>query len=206
MNTRAKILTVMCSPRVDGLTAQMLAAAEKRLEDDRCEVMRINVSELKFSACRACMKCRQSDMCYLPFDDAHKVSQYLLECDGMIIATPTYLSDLPGETKMLFDRLVATLMDTSRFDEMIPRPLHKGKPLGAIITSSTKWPLNLISQITDTSNTLRRMFTPAGFKFESTVRLGNTKKIATLDKSDIAAAEKMAHKVSAKAQIYFERR
>jgi hypothetical protein len=50
------------------------------------------------------------------------------------------------------------------------------------------------------------MFTPAGFKFESTVRLGNTKKIATLDKSDIAAAEKMAHKVSAKAQIYFERR
>ena len=206
MNNQAKILTVLASPRVNGLTAQLLEAAEKQLEDEGCEVVRVNVSELQFKACRACMKCRQSGLCHMPFDDAHKVDQYLLECDGLIVATPTYLGGLPGETKMLFDRLVSALMDTSRRNEMMPNPRHIGKPIGVIVTSSACWPLNMMSRICDTSGTLRRIFTPSGFEFVSTVRLGNTKKILELKPSDTRRAEKMAHKVSAKAQIYFARR
>ena len=203
---RSKILTVLASPRVNGLTAQLLEAAEKQLEDEGCEVVRVNVSELQFKACRACMKCRQSGMCHMPFDDAHKVDQYLLECDGLIVATPTYLGGLPGETKMLFDRLVSALMDTSRRNEMMPNPRHIGKPIGVIVTSSACWPLNMMSRVCDTSGTLRRILTPSGFEFVSTVRLGNTKKILELKPSETRRAEKMAHKVSAKAQIYFARR
>lgn len=206
MNNQAKILTVLASPRVNGLTAQLLEAAENRLQEEGAEILRINVSELQFKACRACMKCRQSGMCHLSFDDAHKVDQYLLECDGLIVATPTYLGGLPGETKMLFDRLVSALMDTSGKNRMLPLPRHTGKPMGVIVTSSAQWPFNVMSRICDTSGTLRRIFTPSGFEPVSTVRLGNTKKILALKPADIGRAEKMAHKVSAKAQIYFARR
>lgn len=203
---RPKILTVLASPRVNGLTAQLLAAAEKQLEDEGCEVVRVNVSELLFKACRACMKCRQSGMCQMPFDDAHKVDEYLLECDGLIVATPTYLGGLPGETKMLFDRLVSALMDTSRRNEMMPRPLHSGKPIGVIVTSSAGWPFNIISRICDTTGTLRRILLPAGFKFVATMHLGNTKKISTLSRNNLAEAEKISLKVARKAQKYFARR
>ena len=196
----------MGSPRIGGLTGQMLAAAEKRMQDCGCEVVRINVSELQLTPCRACMRCRQTGVCSKPRDDAHRVAELLQECDGMIVAAPTYLGDIPGETKMLFDRLVAALMDTSRFDKLIPQPLHHKKPIGVIITSTTRWPLNQIKEITDCEGTLRRMFTPAGFRFASTVRLGNTKNLDELKSRDIASAEKMGYKVASKAQIYFERR
>ena len=206
MTTSPKIVTLLASPRLDGVTAQLLKAAENRLYKEGIEVTRIHVSTLNFKACCACMKCRTDGICSLPFDDAYKVGQHIRECDGLIVASPTYLGDLPGETKMLLDRLVSDLMDSSRIDEIKPRPLHKGKPIGVIVTSSAMWPFNILSRITDTAGTLRRIFSPAGFKFVATTHFGNTKQNFTLTKARIAKAEKMSLKVASKAQKYFAQR
>lgn len=196
-----QILTVLASPRPDGLTASMLDIAESELRSAGMTVCRVNVSRLRFRPCRACMSCRSAGRCSLPADDAHTVADLLSSADGVIIAAPTYLGGIPGETKMLFDRLVSALMDTS--GGKIPVPLHRGKPLAIINASTTPWPANRIPAFNSVKNDIRRIFRPAGFRHFDAMLLGDSRRIHVISPKTAGALRRMARAHASKAQKNF---
>ena len=77
-----KILILNASPRRDGMISQaacrFMEGVEESAAGDFSENVRIdvvNVSDLKFAACRGCMQCRKCGRCCLPEDDAHRVAE-----------------------------------------------------------------------------------------------------------------------------------
>ena len=86
---------------------------------------RDRVADLQISPCIGCMSCREKLKCCLPEDDAQRVLKQIEEAQALIIGAPCYWGNLPGQLKVMFDRIVYGMMgETSRG---IPIGLHKGK-------------------------------------------------------------------------------
>ena len=203
---KTRILSILGSPRLTGLTARLLEAAEQAARERGCTVERINVANLSFRPCTGCMKCRKAGRCVLPDDDASRIAGLLRESDGVMIGTPSYWGGIPGEMKMLFDRMVYAMVDTSSEREMIPRPLHKGKPYSLVVTSTASWPGNVLTMFTDTTGDLRRIFRPSGFRKSGTVRVGGTRKISTLSPREQAKMTKLGIKLGTDASKFASKR
>lgn len=203
---RTMILSIQGSPRLTGLTARLLETAEQAAREKGSMVERINVPDLSFRPCSGCMKCRKGGRCVLPDDDASRIAGMLRECDGVIIATPSYWGGIPGTMKALFDRLVYAMVDTSSDTEPVPRPLHKRKPYSLIVTSTAPWPANVLTMFTDTTGDLRRIFRPSGFRKSGTVRIGGTRKTSTLSARQLNKLTKLGHKLGANACKFASKR
>lgn len=192
------ILTILASPRLDGLTAGLLERAEQAVTDNGCRIERVNVSLLEFRHCMGCMKCRTERYCCLAADDAHRFATLLMKADGLIIATPTYWGGVPGQLKSLFDRAVYALVDTSDAEKLVPQPLHRKVPASLIITSTAPWPANVMPRFTDTAGNLNRILRPSGFSTDI-LRVGGTRTIATPSDKTLAAAARIGRDTAVKA-------
>ena len=79
--------------------------------------------------------------CVLGEDDSQRVLKMLQDADAIIMGAPCYWGNIPGQMKLLFDRLVYGMMrDTPRF----PEPLMKGKKCILLSTCTTPWPWNIL--------------------------------------------------------------
>ena len=118
-----RILVINGSPRKNGNVATMLHYVVKDLKD--ASVQWIDVNDLKIRPCMGCMKCRETNVCIMPHDDAHLIAEEIKQCDVLVIGTPVYWGNMNGQMKLLFDRIVPSMMGESKLG--IPIPLHKGK-------------------------------------------------------------------------------
>lgn len=176
-----KILVLNASPRRNGTISQaasrfMEGVAESVAgdfsEDTRIDV--VNVADLKFSPCRGCMQCRKCGRCCLPQDDAHRIAEKIEACDVLVVAAPVYWGSIPGNLKMLFDRMVYALMAESRLG--IPKPLHKGKDAYIITSCTTPFPFNIFcGQTSGVVRALKEILGTAGFKIRGKVVISGTK-------------------------------
>jgi len=126
-----KILIINASPKKDGTISFALKKEMSKLNPTDI-VTTVNVSDLNFADCKACMKCRTQHHCCLPVDDAHDFGKMLQKADHIIIGSPVYWANMPGKLKMLFDRVVYEIIDTSTYG--IPKKKLKGKK-ATLITS-----------------------------------------------------------------------
>ncbi len=154
------ILSILASPRQHGNTALLLDAAERNARAAGAEVIRLNIAQLDVKPCAGCMKCRTSGHCSLPKDDGHRAAELLKQADSVLIAAPVYWSSIPGTLKVLIDRLVSTIIDTSRPDTL-PKPLMRGTRIGIITACTAPWPFS-ITQTRPAVKTLRRIFRSGG--------------------------------------------
>ena len=118
------------------------------------------------------MACRSKGACVLVEDDSQRVLKQLQDADAVILGAPCYWGNIPGQMKLLFDRLVYGMMrDTPRF----PEPLMKGKKCILVSTSTTPWPWNvLFNQSHGAVKAMREICRYAGFQIVATVERGGT--------------------------------
>ena len=172
MDKDMNILILNGSPRKNGLISQMLdimrEEAEKR--GDKVEIVRTN--DLQIKPCVGCMVCRTKNQCLLAEDDSQRVLKKIQEADAVILGAPCYWGNLPGQMKVLFDRIVYGMMrDTPRF----PEPLMKGKKCVLVSTCTTPWPWSVwFNQSRGVIRALREICRYSGFKIVKTIEKGGT--------------------------------
>lgn len=178
------ILIINGSPRKNGNVAHMLKEMKLTAEEAGAEVKLINISELNVKPCIGCMKCRTAKECCLPADDSLNVMQLIKRADSMVIGAPCYWGNMPGQLKMLFDRMVYGLMGES--ESGMPQPLHKGKRAVIVTVCNTIFPFNIIfKQSRGTANALKEILKWSGFKVIKTVERGGMRKHPQLTASDL---------------------
>ena len=99
-----KIIMINGSPRKYGATAKTLEYVKQKLENQlSCEINLIHLIDQNIQTCKGCSLCFKKGTCYLK-DDGDKISTLLHQADGVVIATPTYVSNISGLLKTCIDR------------------------------------------------------------------------------------------------------
>ena len=177
-----KILIINGSPRKKGLISQMLGIMQQEAEQRGDEVQTVYTNDLNIKPCLGCMACRTKAKCVLAEDDSLPVLHLMQEADAIIMGAPCYWGNIPGQMKLLFDRIVYGMMrDTPRF----PEPLMKGKKCILISTCTTPWPWNIwFKQSRGAIRAMREICRYSGFKIVATIERGGTAMHPQLSESD----------------------
>lgn len=160
----------------------MLDIMREEAEKDGNEVKTVMTNDLAVKPCIGCKVCRTKGQCVHPDDDAQRVLKMMQDADAMIIGAPCYWGNIPGQMKLLFDRLVYGMMrDTPRF----PEPLMKGKKCILVSTCTTPWPFNILfNQSHGAIRALREICHYSGIQIVKTLERGDTAKHPELTEKD----------------------
>ena len=187
------ILIINGSPRKKGLIAQMLDIMREDAEQRGDKVQTVYTNDLSIKPCIGCMACRTKGKCSIAEDDSQRVLKMIQEADAVIMGAPCYWGNIPGQMKVLFDRIVYGMMrDTPRF----PEPLMKGKRCILLSTCTTPWPWNILfKQSRGAIRAMREICHYAGFKIVATIKRGGTAMHPQLSEKDkqkcVMAARKL---------------
>jgi multimeric flavodoxin WrbA len=101
-----KVIAFNGSPRINGNTKQSLQMVLAELEKEGIETELIQLGGRKVFGCLACGKCRETknNRCIRQDDEMNTFIQKMIEADGIIIGSPTYVSNVSTEVKALIDR------------------------------------------------------------------------------------------------------
>ena len=178
------VLFINGSPRRSGTVAGMLEVVRREAESRGAETAWADAGGLSVAPCRGCMACRTRGECVLPADDAQRVLSLMRRADAIVVGAPCYWGNMPGQLKVLFDRIVYGMMGESR--RGLPRPLHKGKRAIIVTTCTTPWPFNvLFGQSAGAVRALREILRYSGFRIIGTVQRGGTKARPTLSAREL---------------------
>ncbi len=184
------ILIINGSPRRRGNIACMLDIMRQEVESRGWSTETVHVNDLKIQPCTGCMTCRNTGKCCLPEDDTVKVLAMIKEADALIIGAPCYWGNIPGQMKLLFDRIVYGMMGEST--NGLPRPLHKGKHAVIVSTCTTIFPFNILfRQSRGAVKAIREILKWSGFKVVGTLEKGGTRKYHTLTEREKRRCRKL---------------
>lgn len=97
------ILGISGSPRKDGCTSYLVKRALGVCKEySNVETQFISLADKDLKYCRGCFSCKKAD-CILE-DDTAWILDEMKKADALIIGSPTYLADVTGRLKTLFDR------------------------------------------------------------------------------------------------------
>ena len=188
-----KILIINGSPRKKGLISQMLGIMQAEAEQRGGQVQLVYTNDLTIKPCIGCMACRTKLKCSISEDDSQRVLKMMQEADAIIMGAPCYWGNIPGQMKLLFDRIVYGMMrDTPRF----PEPLMKGKKCILLSTCTTPWPWNILfKQSRGAIRAMREICRYSGFKIVTTIERGGTVMHPQLSEKDKRKCCKAIRKV-----------
>ncbi|WP_287582978.1 flavodoxin family protein [Candidatus Borrarchaeum sp.] len=110
-----KVVAFNGSARKDGNTAILIKHVFQELENEGIETEMIQLAGKKINGCIACYKCfeNKDKQCSVKNDIANECIEKMLDADGVILGSPTYVADITSEMKSLIDRagLVARAND-----------------------------------------------------------------------------------------------
>ena len=101
-----KVVAFNGSARKDGNTAILVNTVFKELKKEGIKTELVQLAGKKIRGCIACEKCfiNQDKRCALKADILNDCIEKMLEADGIILASPTYFTDVSTEMKALIDR------------------------------------------------------------------------------------------------------
>ncbi|MGD2125371.1 MAG: flavodoxin family protein [Desulfobacteraceae bacterium] len=99
----ATILAIYGSPRRKGNTSLLLKKAVEGAAEGGGTVEEIVLRDLKMSPCLEIYGCKETGRCVIK-DDFQKVYDQLLECQGLMLASPIFFYTVSAYTKILMDR------------------------------------------------------------------------------------------------------
>lgn len=187
------LLIINGSPRKNGLIAKMLDRIGTEAHHQGVHTQTIHANDLAIKPCMGCMVCRTKNACVLPEDDAQRVLALIQQADAIVIGASCFWGNIPGQLKLLFDRIVYGMMrDTTRF----PEPLMQGKKAVFISTCTTPWPFNiLMNQSRGAIRALREIGHYSGWKIVATIERGGVQRHSQLTSKDIRQCHKALHKL-----------
>ena len=130
----------------------------------------------------------------LPADDAQRTLAILKEADALVVGTPCYWGNVPGQLKVLLDRMVYGMMGESR--RAVPVPLMQGKRAAVVATCSTPWPFNRwFRQSSGAVRALREVFRWSGIRLVATVERGGRQPARPLSSREEARCRRVVRKL-----------
>lgn len=98
-----KIIMINGSPRREGVTGTILKDIQSELERKGAEVTYYDLCEIRLSHCKGCMSCFKTGRCHID-DDMDRISEEIAGADGLVLGSPTYVSNVTGMMKDFIDR------------------------------------------------------------------------------------------------------
>lgn len=189
-----RLLIINGSPRREGNIAAMLEIMAQEAECRGWSVEQVCIADLTVQPCTGCMACRNSGRCHLPEDDAPKVLEQIKRADALLIGAPCYWGNIPGQLKLLFDRIVYGMMgETPRG---LPLPLHKGKRAILVSACTTVFPFNIwFNQSRGAIKALKEILKWSGFKVVGTLEKGGTRRNPMLTEREKARCRKLLRRL-----------
>ena len=103
------IVAINGSPHgAKGTTGLLLSEAARSAQAAGAAVTTLVVSDYQVHPCRACDVCHRTGTCPIE-DDFHRFKEALLAADGIILASPNYLSSVSAQLKAVMDRCCGLL-------------------------------------------------------------------------------------------------
>lgn len=123
-----KVVAFNGSPRKEGNTTILLNMVLEELKREGIDTELVQLSGEVLSGCRACYKCRENQdrRCAITIDNLNDYISKMIEAQGILLGSPTYISDMSANMKALIER--ATIVSRSNGD------LFK-KKVGAAVVS-----------------------------------------------------------------------
>ena len=100
-----KVTAFNGSPRTDGNTAHLIRHVFSALEQEGIETELYQLGGRKIRGCAACFGCVTNKDGRCAIDDvANECIEKMMHSDGIILASPTYFTEVTAEMKALIDR------------------------------------------------------------------------------------------------------
>jgi len=101
-----KVLAINGSARKDGNTAILINRVFEELGKQGIETEMVQLSGKKIRGCTACYGCfeKKDRRCAVKDDMLNELIEKMEEADGIILASPTYFTDVSAELKAVIDR------------------------------------------------------------------------------------------------------
>lgn len=91
------------SARNNGSCSFLLNKMKNAFKENQFNVIKYDISDMNIGYCKGCKKCYKNGVC-IQNDDVEMIVKDILSSDYVVIATPSYWADVPGQLKTFFDR------------------------------------------------------------------------------------------------------
>ena len=145
-----KVIAFNGSARKDGNTAILVNTVFKELKKAGIETEMVQLSGKKIRGCIACGKCYENKdkRCVVTNDILNDCIEKMVAADGIILASPTYFTDVSSEMKALIDRAgYVARANIHMFQRKVGAAVVAARRAGAIHTFDTLNDFFLISQM-----------------------------------------------------------
>ena len=101
-----KVVLLNGSPKSNGNTHIMLSWMQEIFEKNGIETEYIQIGGLRLAGCRDCLCCVKEHLghCVIVDDEFNTWMPSIKECDGLVLGSPTYFTDVTPEMKAFIDR------------------------------------------------------------------------------------------------------
>lgn len=106
-----KVLGLSGSMRKDGNTAHLIKVILDRCEDAGIKTEFVSLAGKKISPCLGCEKCKKTKWCIIENDDWDSIMKEIMDCEVLVIGSPTYYYDVCGQLKNFIDRTYSLYHD-----------------------------------------------------------------------------------------------
>jgi multimeric flavodoxin WrbA len=128
-----KITCLLGSPRQNSNSAAIAARFTDTAVSLGAKAETVILNQLTYRGCQGCMSCKtNSEKCVLK-DDLANVLESLKKADVIVMATPVYCSDVPGQVKCFIDRTYS-YMKPNYLSDSNPSRVPLGKRFVFILT------------------------------------------------------------------------
>ena len=103
-----KIVGLCGSPHKAGNTSWVVEKILQGAKQAGADATLFSSSDLDIKPCRGCFGCKNNDTGCVIIDDMQKVYAELKDADVMIFASPVYMGQMTGQSKVFLDRLFPT--------------------------------------------------------------------------------------------------
>lgn len=124
-----KVLGLSGSMRKDGNTAILVNTILEQCQSEGIKTEFISLAGKKIHPCLGCEKCKETKKCVIENDDWEKIIKKVLDCDVLVIGSPTYYYDVCGHLKNFIDRTYSLYHDhrlAGRKGVAVAVQAHKG--------------------------------------------------------------------------------
>jgi len=124
-----KVLGISGSMRKEGNTADLVNVILERCRVAGIKTEFVSLAGKKIHPCLGCEKCKEKKSCVIENDDWEKIINKVLDCDVLVIGSPTYYYDVCGHLKNFVDRTYSLYHDrrlAGRKGVAVAVQAHKG--------------------------------------------------------------------------------
>jgi len=105
------VVGISGSMRKDGNTASLVQLVLKPVEEAGISSEYISLADKVIRPCTGCESCKREHSCSVMDDDWADIIGKVLECDVLVLGSPTYYYDIGGHLKNFIDRTYSLYHD-----------------------------------------------------------------------------------------------